>query len=90
LHRHGSFPTAGGTLCPGQWMNRVLHTVQIIPPEEEEDMKLFVFHNGYLFAERWGHHWYILTDDVRLDMEKKADWPVVTEHRPPVGTRIDR
>ena len=59
-------------------------------PEQEDDMgKVFVFHNGFLFAERWGHHWYISSDSIRQGMIRSG-WPSTIERRKPEGTRIDR
>ena len=76
----------GITLCPS---NRIPWDT-ILEAFQEDDMgKVFIFHNGFLFAERWGHHWYISSDSIRQGMIR-AGWPSVIERRKPEGTRIDR
>ncbi len=66
----------------------------VLPPLEPEDDREFVWWGNpnkpkYLFAERWGHYWWIISEEVRQVMISYG-WPeaLVTD-RPPRGSRID-
>lgn len=86
VHGHGSFPpeVSEGTLCPGQWMNRVLHAVQMMPPYKEDDDMVSIMRIGKGPDLSWTPHTFVsdgfdtrhVTDpEAMAELQAAHVWP---------------